>query len=469
MSLTLGDVVTILRHDAAGATSLRGVTVSSVVVDSRLAVPGSLFVALPGDRTDGHLFVADALERSACAVLVQQPVSDLPLVDLHSTAFPAPPFGLLVPDTLLALQELAAGWRELCTGLRVVGITGSVGKTTTKELVAAVLRQLFTVLQSQGNYNNEIGLPLTLLQLDGDVQWLVQEMGMYDLGEIARLAAIARPEIGVVTNVGPTHLERLGSIARIAQAKAELVQTLPAEGVAVLNGDDPRAKAMAGLTRARVWTYGLREGNDLWASDVVARGLEGLALRLNTGTGSISATLPLVGAHSVYAALAAASVGLLQGLGWEAIIAGLSDPSVQSRIKRVAGIRGATILDDTYNASPASVKAALDVLAQMPGRRVAVLAGMLELGSEQDAGHRAVGRQAAEVASVLVTIGELGGIVADEARRTGMPSDAIHAVDDKAQAGVVLREILREGDVVLVKGSRGFALETLVQEVAAGD
>ncbi len=472
MSLTLADVIQALTRHALPAGLLGATEVRAVVIDSRLAGEGSLFVALPGEHTDGHNFVAAAFQRGACLALIQRPVTGLPLVDAlvaPPTMWPAPPFCLLVPDTLQALQRLAAYWRERCASTRAVGITGSVGKTTTKELVAAVLRQQFSVWQSEGNYNNEIGLPLMLLRLTEGTQWLVQEMGMYDVGEIARLASLVRPELGVVTNVGPTHLERLGSIERIAQAKAELVQALPAWGTAILNGDDPRVRAMAALTQARVRTFGLQPGNDVWANEVETHGLDGLALRFHAGGESVCAELPLIGAHSVYAALAAASVGLTAGLSWEAILNGLADRAVSLRIKTVPAIRGATILDDTYNASPASVKAALSVLAEMPGRRLAVLGGMLELGSYQEEGHRAVGRCAAEVAAVLITIGELGRIVADEAVRAGMPGYAVHAVDDKARAGALLHDILQQGDVVLVKGSRGFALETLVQEVARGD
>jgi len=448
---------------------------ADVVVDSRLAVEGSLFVALPGERTDGHLFVGDAFRRGARAALVQRPVGDcIALVDVGQQLDPASPLVLpmcfLVPDTLSALQSLAAYWRCLHPHSRVVGITGSVGKTTTKELIAAVLRQHFSTLKSLGNYNNEIGLPLTMLCLHPTVEWVVQEMGMYDLGEITLLANIARPEIGVVTNVGPTHLERLGSIERIAQAKAELVQALPPDGLAILNGDNEWVRAMAAQTRAKnVLYYGLEPNNDLWADGVQTHGLEGLWMRFHFRGQSVHARLPVLGRHSAYGALAAAAVGLSAGLAWDEIISGLQDKSAQVRLLVVPGVQGTIILDDTYNASPDSTGAALNLLAEMDGRKVAVLGDMLELGSYEVEGHRLVGRRAAEVVSVLVTVGKLGRLIAEEAVAAGMPASVVHAVADNDEAVSVLEGILTEGDFVLVKGSRGMAMEGIVARLARGD
>nr|MBC7245872.1 UDP-N-acetylmuramoyl-tripeptide--D-alanyl-D-alanine ligase [Chloroflexota bacterium] len=448
---------------------------TDVVIDSRAVVEGSLFVALPGEHTDGHLFVGDAFRRGARAALVHRAVDDAgTLVDVRKPLDAEVPVQLpvcfVVPNTLAGLQTLAAYWRRKHAKCRVVGITGSVGKTTTKELIAAVLRQRFCTLKSPENYNNEVGLPLSVLRLHQDVEWLVQEMAMYDLGEIALLSRIALPEVGVVTNVGPTHLERLGTIERIAQAKAELVQALPPEGLAVLNGDDARVRAMASLTSAKsVLYYGLEPHNDLWADEIQTRGLEGLWLRFHFRGQSVSAHLPLLGQHSVHSALAATAVGLSQGLIWEEILTGLQDKSAQVRLIVVPGVRGTTILDDTYNASPASTLAALNLLAEMDGRKVAVLGGMLELGSYETEGHRLVGRRAAEVASVLVTVGRLGHLIAEEAITTGMPSSAVHAVADNDEAVQVLQQILVEGDFVLVKGSRGIAMENIVSRLARGE
>jgi UDP-N-acetylmuramoyl-tripeptide--D-alanyl-D-alanine ligase len=454
-----------------------------VVVDSRQATAGSLFVALPGEHTDGHRFVGDAFRRGARAAVVHRPVEvGVALVDvtqpLQSGVELRLPVCFLVRDTLTTLQALAAYWRNQHLQCHVVGITGSVGKTTTKELIALVLRQRFCTLSSPENYNNEIGLPLSVLRLGPGVEWLAQEIAMYDVGEIALLARISQPEIGVVTNVGPSHLERLGSIERIAQAKSELVQALPAHGLALLNGDDPRVRAMAELTPARqVLFYGMERHNDLWADEVQTHGLEGLSLCIHFRADVMQATLPVLGRHNVYGVLAAVGVGLHAGVAWEQVIAGLQDRSAQVRLLVVLGMRGTTILDDTYNASPASTIAALDLLADGAavssrasgtGRKVAVLGGMLELGSFEGEGHRLVGRRAADTVSLLVTVGKLGRLIAEEALARGLPQTGVYQVADNDEAVQVLERILGEGDVVLVKGSRGIAMESIVAKLRCG-
>jgi UDP-N-acetylmuramoyl-tripeptide--D-alanyl-D-alanine ligase len=432
-------------------------------------------VALPGERTDGHLFVGDALARGARIALVQRAVDEsVPVIPVTQAPNAASriqlPICLLVDDTLVALQSLARFWRAKHAGCRVVGITGSVGKTTTKELVAAILGQHFKTVKSEGNYNNEIGLPLTMLRLRSGVEWVVQEMGMYALGEIAHLASIALPEIGVVTNVGTTHLERLGSIEHIAQAKAELVQALPPDGVAVLNGDDERVRAMGELTPAeRMLYYGLDRHNELWADEIETYGLEGLRLRVHFAGQAVYMRLPILGRHSVYGVLAASAVGLSVGLEWEQIIRGLRDERARVRLLVVPGVKGSTILDDTYNASPDSTTAALNLLAELEGPKVAVLGDMLELGSYEVEGHQLVGRRAAQVVDVLVVVGERGRLIADEALAAGMPDSRVRRVGNNAEVIAVLHELLPEGAIVLVKGSRGLAMEQIVSALARGD
>jgi UDP-N-acetylmuramoyl-tripeptide--D-alanyl-D-alanine ligase len=371
---------------------------------------------------------------------------------------------LIVPDSLAGLQQAAAYWRRQ-HNVTVIGITGSVGKSTSKELIATVLSRHYRTLKSEGSYNNEIGLPLTLLHLTGAHERVILEMGMYALGEIAALAEIARPRIGVVTNVGPTHLERLGSIERIAQAKAELPRALPpaAEGgIAILNADDERVRAMADQTQARVFTYGLDPHADLWADEIESDGLEGIRFRLHHGRETIHARVPLLGRHSVHTALRAAAVGLVEGLSWGEIVAGLQDESAQLRLLAVAGPGGSVLLDDSYNASPESCIAALSLLAELDGRKVAVLGDMYELGRFEEEGHKIVGRRARDVADVLVTVGELGRIIGQEALDVGLAADTVHMVETKAEAIDLLRPLLRDGDKVLVKGSRGMAMEEIV-------
>jgi UDP-N-acetylmuramoyl-tripeptide--D-alanyl-D-alanine ligase len=391
---------------------------------------------------------------------------------------PGVPVCFIVPDSLAALQQVAAYWRRQ-HDLRVTGITGSVGKTTSKEVIAAVLGQRYNTLKSEGNYNNEIGLPLTLLHLTAEHEQVVLEMGMYDLGEIAQLVEISLPQVGIVTNVGPTHLERLGTMERIAQAKAELPRALPPAdqgGVAILNADDPLVQAMAKETPARVFTYGLDPGADLWADDIESEGLEGIRFRLRHGREAIHARLPMLGRHSVHTGLRAAAAGLVEGLAWAEILAGLRDQSAQLRLVAVTGPAGSTILDDTYNSSPASCIAALTVLSELAGngqdrRKIAVLGDMYELGSYEEEAHKLVGRRARDVADLLVTVGRLGRTIGEEALRAGMPAGSVHSVESNAQAAELLLTLIEPaafGDVILVKGSRGLAMEEIVTALQQG-
>jgi UDP-N-acetylmuramoyl-tripeptide--D-alanyl-D-alanine ligase len=440
---------------------------TDAVIDSRQASPGSLFVALKGEREDGHDFVADAFERGAIAAIVEKELdSGYWILDIRQGPFQYPisniqyPACFLVEDSLKALQRVAAHWRGKHTP-RVVGVTGSVGKTTTKEMIYGVLSQRFRSLKSEGNYNSETGLPLTLLRLEPSHQRVVLEMGMYDLGEIAELAAIARPHVGVVTNVGPSHLERLGTVERIAQAKTELVEALPGDGVAVLNGDDPWVRQMAAKTRAKVFYYGLDPTCDLWANDIESQGLEGIRFRFHHGSETIYAKVPMLGRHSVHTALATAAVGLVEGQSWEEIIDGLRG-AAQLRLVVVPGLRGSTILDDTYNASPTSTIAALNLVEELDGRKIAVLGDMLELGAYEEEGHRKVGRRALDVVAVLITVGERGRLIAEEALACGMEGEKVFIEEDNDSATARLREIVAPGDVILVKGSRGMMMEEIV-------
>ena len=459
-----------LGGEIIGSERLDPQPLASFAVDSRRVEPGGMFVALPGSRTDGYLFMEDAYRRGATTILTYADIPALPGSRLRLGA-PLPagplarPYLFLVEDTLAALQKLAAFWRRQFEP-RVVAITGSVGKTTTKELTAAVLRQRFRVLKSEQNYNNEIGLPLTLLRLSDEHEVAVLEMGTYGPGEIRALCAIASPQIGVVTNIGPTHLERMGSLERIAAAKAELVEALPADGLAILNGDDPLVAAMADQSAAPVMTYGLEPGNDLWADEIESAGLEGIRFTFHYQGETLPVRIPLLGQHSVQTALRSAAVGLTYGLDWGEIVAGLQDMTAQLRLLAVPGIAGSTIIDDTYNASPASVLAALNLLAELDGRHLAVLGDMLELGDYEEKGHRLVGARAAAVTQWLVAVGRRARWIADEAVAQGMSADRVVRLDSAAEAAAFLRERLQPGDVLLVKGSRAMALERVVNELS---
>ena len=477
--LCVADLVAGLTGQRPPDTKWARQPLGPVVIDSREVVPGACFVALRGEHRDGHEFLAEALSRGARAIIAEKGratgIENCWQVDVRHPPSaieppgPTQPLCLLVEDSLAALQQWAAYWRRQHQ-VRVVGVTGSVGKTTTKEVIHSVLSRHFHTLKSKGNYNNEIGLPLTLLQLTPAYERVVVEMGMYALGEIAQLAEIAQPVIGVVTNVGPTHLERLGTLERIAQAKRELVEALPPEGVAILNGDDERVMDMAHYTQARVLCYGLRPECDVWADGIVSQGLEGVRFRLHHGDEVLHVRTPLLGRHSVHAALAAATVGLVEGESWEEIVAGLQGISEHLRLVALPGPRGSILLDDTYNASPASTIAALNLLEELPGRRIAVLGDMLELGDFEEEGHRKVGRRALEVVDLLITVGRLGRIIGQEALACGMDETQVLMVEDNLTAITCLRELIKENDVVLVKGSRGMAMEEIINGlVQSGD
>jgi UDP-N-acetylmuramoyl-tripeptide--D-alanyl-D-alanine ligase len=451
------------------AASDRDIVFSSVVVDSRLAVSGSLFIALRGEHTDGHLFVAEAFARGAVVAIVSRPVDGCESC-WHANSVMRGELGLplcvVASDPLLALQRAAAVVRRRHRLCRVVGVTGSVGKTTTKEAIASVLAQKYVTLKSEGNYNNEIGLPLTLLSLEETTERAVVEMAMYDIGEIALLADIARPDVGVVTNVGPTHLERLGTMERIVQAKTELVEALPPDGVAVLNGDDPWVRAMATHTSAgRVLLYGLGPDVDVRATNVVAHGLDGMEFTLAYDGRSVKAKTALLGLHSVQTALAAAAVGVVEELSADEILGGLADPAARVRLRPLKGVNGSLILDDTYNSSPASAIAALDFAAGLPGRKIAVLGDMLELGAYETEGHIRVGRRVVQTATLLFTVGSLGRKIGEAALEGGMAPQSVCMVECKDEVVRRLQDVLNSGDVVLVKGSRGMAMETVVKEL----
>jgi len=461
--------------------------VTHVVIDSRQVKAGSLFVALPGQNTDGHQFVEQAFEQGAIVAITDRPLAGLQNQTIEATVTDSnqiqavaanPPFCIQVDDSLAGLQQLAAFWRSKFN-VRVIGITGSVGKSTTKELVWSVLSTRFNTLKSEGNYNNEIGLPLTLLGLEAAHERVVLEMGMYDIGEIALLCKLARPQVGVVTNVEPVHLERLGTIERIAQAKTELVEALPSAasdtegtdtgGVAVLNYDDPLVRPMAQKTAARVVTYGLSPEADLRASDVISNGLEGIRFVFHHQGEEIHARIPLLGRHSVHTALRAALVGLVEGLAWEDIINGLQTlpSSSQLRLVAVPGPNGSTLLDDTYNASPASTIAALNLVDDLAAtKKIAVLGDMMELGSYEEEGHRKVGCRAADVVDLLLVIGPRSKVTAQEARACGLDPAAVLELKNNQAAVEYLKTALAPGNIVLIKGSLSRRMNEIVSALA---
>jgi UDP-N-acetylmuramoyl-tripeptide--D-alanyl-D-alanine ligase len=439
-----------------------GLAFPTLVRDARLVKPGDLYIGIRGERFDGNAFTGDAAANGAAAAIVSRAWAD-------SVPDPGLPL-VVVDDTTVALQKWAK-WRRDRLDITVVGVTGSIGKTSAKESIAAVLGQSMRVYKSPGSYNNEIGLPLSLLEADDDVEAMVLEMGgAYAFGELTLLAGIAEPRIGVVTNVYPVHLERMGTIEAIAETKTELVEALPPDGIAVLNGDDPRVRAMAERTRARVVFYGLGPDTHVRADQVSTEGLQGTKFWLTVDGERFFVNVPFVGAHGVQVALVALAVGHACGMHISEMLTGLQDPATQVRLLVAPGPSGSDLIDDTYNASTPSVLSALSLLAEIPGqRKIAVLGDMRELGSISDHEHRVVGRRAADVVDVLYTYGSMATLIADEAKamRPGDGSFEVQSFEEGQKDEIVsqLRTALRAGDVVLFKGSRGLAMETMVRDL----
>ena len=464
--LTLSDVIealTNIRLDAAAV-------ITEAAIDSRQVIPGSLFIALPGEHSDGHNFIDAAFKRGASFALIQRDVdASFQTLDLRAGFSAGSQLGLTAPlclrvdNCLAALQQIARFWRRKLN-LRVIGITGSVGKSTTKEVIAQVLSERYRLLRSPGNLNNEIGLPLTILRLGPGYERAVLEMGFYVPGEISFLCDIALPQVGVVTNIGTVHAERAGSQEAIARGKAELVQALPAapEGVAILNFDDPLVRKMEEKTKARVFFYGLSNEADLWADNVEGLGLDGIRFRLHYKNEMMHVRIPMIGRHSVETALRAAAVGLAEGLNWPEILNGLRQGHTQLRLVAVRSEAGALILDDTYNASPESMLASLNLLSELEGKRkIAVLGDMLELGPYERQGHEMVGLRAAQVADILVTLGTRAHMYAEAARRSGMKPSQILESDERTSVIEWLRQNLSKDDIALLKGSHGLRMDLI--------
>ncbi|HEY1297395.1 MAG TPA: UDP-N-acetylmuramoyl-tripeptide--D-alanyl-D-alanine ligase [Chloroflexota bacterium] len=455
--LNLGEVLLSTRGELRG--EWQETSFSRLVIDSREVIPGCLFVAIAGQTHDGHTFVGETLAGGAAAALVERVPGDLqaeaPLI--------------VVPSTVEALGQMARYALQRQPNLEVVGITGSLGKTTTKEVVASVLGARRQVLKTEGNLNSEIGLPLTVLNgLEPQHDIAVLEMAMYQVGDIRHLARLAHPRVGVVTAVLPVHLERLGTIERIHQAKQELVEELPSNGVAVLNGDDPRVTSMATATAARVIRYGVGDEADVRAEQIESHGLRGVEFDLLHAGERQHVHLPLLGAHSVHAALAAAAVASEEGLTLTDTAEALRLLSPALRLLVVEGIHGSRIVDDSYNASPESVLAALNLLRELPGKRkIAVLGDMLELGTEEVAAHQRVGIRAAAVLDLLVVYGPRSAVTAQEARGAGLPADRVVEAESLGAIVDLLREALRADDDVLVKGSLAMGMAEVVRGIRA--
>jgi UDP-N-acetylmuramoyl-tripeptide--D-alanyl-D-alanine ligase len=419
-------------------------------IDSRTIAPGMLFVALAGERTDGHRFAGEAIRRGAAAALVSRDVPEAP----KGSAL------IEVPLILPAFQRLARALRDR-RPLRVVGITGSVGKTSTKEMAAAVAARVYRTAGSPENWNTEIGIPLVLTNMPRDREVAVVELAMRGPGQIRELAEICRPEIGVITIIGESHMDFFDSREALAAAKGELLDSLPAGGVAIVNADDPLAVSLARRGPARLLLFGLG-GGDVTAEDVRTRGAQGSTFRLRVPGGSADVVLPVPGRHAVSNALAAAAVGVALDVPAAEIARGLAQARPLPMRLEVRATGPFTVVNDVYNSSPQSVEAALDVMDEIAGSpRIAVLGDMKELGGIAPEAHRRMGRAAARRGlDLLVAFGPLAAELAAGAREAGA-SRVVHTTD-LAEAIAVLLRALAPGAVVLVKGSRAMMMERVV-------
>jgi UDP-N-acetylmuramoyl-tripeptide--D-alanyl-D-alanine ligase len=459
MTLTVSDLAA-----AAGGRILSGagsMSLGRIVIDSRAVGSGDCFFAIHGERLDGHEFVPHAIAAGASCVVVRDPAA----AGAVSAAV------VQVPDTTVALQDLARFVRRR-SGSRVIAITGSAGKTTTKEICAEFLSSRYRVFRNKGNLNNHIGLPLSLLELRAQPEVAVVELGMNHAGEIRTLVGIAEPDVRVWTNVGDAHLGFFSSADAIADAKGEILEGAGADHVLVANADDPRVMARASRFSGRLVTFGTAPAADVRATQVEVKGLDGVRARVDTPAGGYDLDTPLLGAGNLYNILAATAVAVTLGIPPADLpqrAAALRPAYHRGELLRLPG--GVTLIDDSYNSSPSALKRSLEIVRAAIGsaRKIAVLGEMLELGEHATSLHRECGRaaQAAGVDVLIVAGGAPAQALADEARASGMTPASVMIAGDRQEAGEALKKVVRPGDLVLVKGSRGIGLDQVVDMLKA--
>ena len=437
-----GGQIYYMREDLAQETA------KGVVIDSRQIEPGYIFVATKGERVDGHRFIPDVFAKGALAVICEV----LPEEDLGPC--------ILVEDSFMALKQAAAFYRQQMN-IRVVGITGSVGKTSTKEFIAAVLAEKYKVHKTAGNYNNEVGLPLTIFGIQDDDQIAVLEMGINTFGEMHRLSEVARPDICVMTNIGQCHLENLIDRDGILRAKSEIFDFMNPEGTVIVNGDDDKLATIHDVYGKAPITFGMNKDNAIWADHIENRGLLGSRADIHMGDVLVHANIPLPGEHMIYNAMAAAAVGVQFDMTKEEITAGISHVEAVAGRSHLIEAGDKVVIDDCYNANPVSMKAAIDLLAT--GRKVAILGDMFELGENERAMHREVGQYAAEKGiDLILCVGGLSSEMYEGAAEKG--GEARH-FEIREALEAVLQDLLQPGDTVLVKASHSMAFENIVQNI----
>lgn len=430
-----------------------------ISTDSRKIADGDLFIPIVGEKFDGHVFINSALEQGAAGAITQKVIE----VSVNKPL-------ILVDDTLKALQKIASYYRSRFS-IPFVGITGSVGKTSTKDMIASVLDQKYRVLKTQGNFNNEIGLPLTIFNLESIHEAAVIEMGMSGFGEISRLTAIACPDVAVITNIGLSHIEKLGSRNNILKAKLEILEGLDEDGLVVLNGDDDLLSTQIGKLGYRTVSYGLSENNDYQARNVENLGEEGTTFIIELSGNSYVIHVPVPGIHNVYNALAAIAVAIELGVTIEKAVEGIKEFCPGNMRLNIINHNGIKIINDAYNASPNSMEAAINVLfdIKQQGRTVAVLGDMLEMGDWAPEAHRGVGKYARDKGiDYIITVGKAAADIANGALKAGATEESINVFDSNEKAVEFLKSFLKQDDTVLVKGSRGMKMEQIVEALQAG-
>ncbi len=455
-NLTLEAVASACSGQYTGSENDKYIELKGVVTDSRQVEEGYLFIPVKGERVDGHDFIPRVFEQGAAAVLSERPLKDCP-----------GPY-ILVESSLQALKDIAAFYRRQLT-IPVIGITGSVGKTSTKEMIASVLSVQYEVLKTAGNFNNEIGLPLTILRIRDNHQAAVVEMGISDFGEMHRLAEIARPDVCVITNIGTCHLEKLGDRDGVLRAKTEVFDHLPKGAAVALNGDDDKLATVAEAGGSRPVFYGRGAGNAIYLTDTENLGLKGTRGILHTPQGEISITVPIPGEHNLYNAMAASAVGLHLGLTLPQVQEGIGKARTIGGRSNLIEANGLLIIDDCYNANPMSMKASLDVLHYGLGRRMAILGDMGELGAEERQLHYEVGAYAAQAGiDLLVCVGTLAAEIERGARDCQGNGDSpleLCYYPTKQQLLQALPEIVKKGDTILVKASHFMEFPEIVEQL----
>lgn len=449
-NLTLENIAKVCGGVYVGSPEKKEQEVQGIVTDSRKVEEGFLFVPIKGARVDAHDFIDGVMEKGALCTLTER--------ELGEKSFPY----IKVNSSLQAVKDIAEFYLEQLS-IPVVGITGSVGKTSTKEMIAAVLEEKYNVLKTKGNFNNELGVPLTVFGLRPDHEIAVLEMGISDFGEMHRLAKIARPDTCVITNIGLCHLEFLKSRDGILKAKTEIFDFLESDGHVILNGDDDKLITVRDVKGIKPLFFGVDNHQGVWADEIESKGLKGISCRIHAGEESFKVLIPIPGRHMVYNALAGTAVGLTYGMNMEEIKKGIESLQSLSGRFHIIETGNRTIVDDCYNANPVSMKASLDVLQDALGRRVAILGDMGELGKEEVEMHREVGvYAAARDIDKIICVGELAGDMAEAARLAAPTKDIVHFAE-KESLLEALPEMIRDGDTILVKASHFMEFEKVVE------